>query len=224
MNYTGRITCIIITLIAVIAIRLYAYILFNYSFTNPPVFGIILLFISFYIGKQYDKVKFYSEKDLLTGLYNRRFIDKYLSPLLTQMNKENEILSIAILDCDNFKAINDKYGHKKGDFVLQEFSISLLNSIRKSDTVARWGGDEFLIITPYADEEDIKVIISRFNDKLQELSRKLQISISVSSGYANYPNDANTQDDLINIADSRMYNMKNTAKYNKLNMRPLSKN
>jgi diguanylate cyclase (GGDEF)-like protein len=83
-------------------------------------------------------------------------------------------------------------------------------SVRKSDIIARWGGDEFLIIAPCANEEDMKVIIKRLNNELQELSKKLGISISVSSGYAIYPNDAKIIDDLINIADTKMYSVKNT--------------
>ncbi|HWR44254.1 GGDEF domain-containing protein [Sporomusa sp.] len=209
MKYTGRITGLIIMLIAIIAVRIYAYIYLNYSFSNLPIPGIIGLFIAFWAGKQYDKVKFYSEKDSLTGFYNRRFVDELFPSLLAKMDRKNEKLSIVILDCDNFKAINDRYGHKKGDLVLQELSALLLTSIRKSDIAARWGGDEFLIIAPYADEEDIKVIVNQFENELQELSKKFQIDISVSSGYAIYPSDAKTIDDLINIADSKMYGLKN---------------
>ncbi|SMC92278.1 GGDEF domain-containing protein [Sporomusa malonica] len=213
MKYTGRITGLIIMLIAIVAVRVYAYIYLDYSFSHLPIPGVIGLCIAFWAGKQYDKVKFYSEKDSLTGFYNRRFVDTLFPSLLAQMDRRNEKLSVAILDCDRFKDINDRYGHKKGDLVLQELSALLFTSIRKSDIVARWGGDEFLIIAPYADEEDIKVIISRFKNKLQELSQNIQIDISVSSGYAIYPSDAKTLDDLINIADSRMYGYKNTARY-----------
>jgi len=198
-------------LMTIIAIRLYAYIYLDYSFRNLPFPGVIGLFIAFWAGKQYDKVKFDSEIDSLTGFYNRRFVDNVLPSLLAQMDRKNEKLSIAILDCDKFKAINDRYGHRKGDLVLQEFSALLLTSIRKSDVVVRWGGDEFLIIAPYADDDDIKKILKRFNNELRELSKKMQITISVSSGYAIYPRDAKIIDDLISIADSKMYSLKNTA-------------
>lgn len=212
MNYTGRITGVIVMVMAIIAVRIYAYIYLNYSFSNLPIPGAIAVLIAFLAGKQYDKVKFYSEKDSLTGFYNQRFVHKLLPSLLSQMDRRSEKLSIAILDCDNFKAINDRYGHKKGDLVLQEFSALFSMSIRKSDIIARWGGDEFLLIAPYADEAEIQAIINRFKDELHKLSSRLQMNISVSSGYAIYPSDAKTIDDLINMADSKMYALRNEAR------------
>jgi len=209
MKYTGRITGLIIMLTAIIVMRLYAYIYLGYPLTAYPIIGVIFLFIAFKAGKQYDIVEFFSEKDNLTECYNRGFVNKNFSNLLAQMNRKNEKLSLALLDCDNFKAINDTYGHKKGDLVLQEFSTLLFNNIRKRDMVARWGGDEFLIIAPNADKKDIKIIVNRFENELQELSKKLQIGISVSSGFATYPSDAKKLDDLIHIADSNMYVLKN---------------
>lgn len=209
MKYTGRVTSLIITLMAIIIIRLYAYFYLDYPLTAIPIMGVISLFIAFKAGKQYDTVKFLSEKDNLTKCCNRRFVNKIFPTLLEQMNKRNEKLSLAILDCDNFKTINDTYGHKKGDLVLLELSALLLTSVRKSDIVARWGGDEFLIVAPYADRKDIEVIVNRFENELQDLSKKLQIDIFVSSGFATYPSDAIKIDDLIHIADSNMYVLKN---------------
>jgi diguanylate cyclase (GGDEF)-like protein len=209
MKYIGRITGLIIMLTAIIVMRIYAYLYLDYPLTAPPIIGVVFLFIAFEAGKQYDKVKFFSEKDSLTGCYNRRFINNKIPTLLAQLNRKNEKLSLAILDCDNFKTINDTYGHKKGDLVLQELSALLLTNVRKNGMVARWGGDEFLIIAPYADRKDIKGIVNRFENELQDLSKKLQIGIFISSGFATYPNDAKEMDDLIHIADSNMYFLKN---------------
>jgi diguanylate cyclase (GGDEF)-like protein len=205
MNYTGRIFGSIIMLTAIIVMRIYAYIYLNYPLTAPPIIGVIFLLIAFEAGKQYDKVKFYSEKDSLTGCYNRRFFNKRIPNLLLQLNKENEKLSLAILDCDNFKTINDNYGHKKGDLVLQELSALLLTIIRENDMVVRWGGDEFLIIAPYSDKIDIKGIIDQLENELERLSKRMKIGIFVSSGFATYPSDAKEIEDLIHIADENMY-------------------
>lgn len=208
MKYTGRITGLFMMLMAIVAVRIYAYIYLGYSFSNLPVPGVIGLLIAYWCGKQYDRAKFYSEKDVLTGLYNRRFIYEFFPVLLAQMNRKNEKLSVVLLDCDKLKTINDTCGHKQGDLVLQEISALLTAVIRKSDIAARWGGDEFLIVAPYAGERDIKAMINRLKSKLQDVSQQLQIDVSVSSGYAVYPDAASTIDDLIHIADQKMYGFK----------------
>jgi diguanylate cyclase (GGDEF)-like protein len=80
--------------------------------------------------------------------------------------------------------------------------------MRKSDIAARWGGDEFLIIAPYSDKTDLEVAIARFKNELQALSEKLQIEVSISVGFAVYPDDTRNLDELITIADSAMYSFK----------------
>jgi len=205
MEYTGRITSVMIIVIAILVMRIYAYIYLDYPLTAPPVIGVVFLFIAFWAGKQYDKVKFFSEKDSLTGCYNRRFIYKSFPSILAKVKQKNENLSIVVLDCNNFKTINDKYGHVKGDRILQEISTLLLTHIRNNDILVRWGGDEFLIIAPCADRENINVMINRLEDELQELSEKMQMQITISSGFATYPRDAQNIDDLIQIADHNMY-------------------
>lgn len=139
MRYTGRITALTLTVIVFLLIRIWAYYNVNYPLTTPPFLAIICFIIAWLLGKQYDKAKYYSEKDVLTGLYNRRFINNVLPILVAQMDRSNSKLSIAILDCNSFKAINDKFGHKKGDIVLQNLSAILSTSVRKSDIIARWG-------------------------------------------------------------------------------------
>ena len=211
MRYTGRITAVIVAVVVFLIIRIWAYCQYNYPLTSPPILAIITFFTAWWLGKQYDQVKYYSEKDVLTGLYNRRFINNVLPIFLAQMDRRNAKLSIAILDCNNFKAINDKFGHKKGDLVLQDFSAILSTSVRKSDIVARWGGDEFLIVAPYADKIDIEVIVTRFKHELRALSEKLKVEVSISVGFAVYPDDTTNLDDLITIADNAMYSLKNQS-------------
>ncbi|VBB07395.1 nucleotide cyclase [Lucifera butyrica] len=211
MGYRGRITGLLLIVGLVFIIRIWAYYSLNYPLTAPPLVGIVCLFIVWFLGKQYDKEKYYAERDALTGLYNRRFIDNVFPMFLAQMDRRNAKLSITILDCDNFKAINDHFGHKKGDLVLKGLSTILSAGIRKSDIAVRWGGDEFLIIAPYADKKDMGVILTRLKNELQELSKRLQIEISVSAGVAVYPDDAKNLDDLITLADIAMYSLKNHA-------------
>jgi diguanylate cyclase (GGDEF)-like protein len=168
----------------------------------PSAFALIM---AFWLGRQYDKVKYYSERDSLTGLYNRRFIANDIRKILAAVDKKNEKLSVLLLDCDNFKLINDTYGHIQGDQVLIEVAALLLAKSRKGDIAVRWGGDEFLLIAPYADEAKVMAIMERFKRELTKVSENLQIDISVSGGFAVYPLEAKTLDELIQAADTKLY-------------------
>ncbi|MCE5287505.1 MAG: GGDEF domain-containing protein [Pelosinus sp.] len=208
MKYTGRIIGVLVMLLVIISIRIYAYIFLEYSLGTLLIPGVFYLAIAFMLGKQYDQVKFYSERDSLTGLYNRRFVTTFFPKMRSQMEKKNEKLSVLLLDCDNFKIINDTYGHMQGDQVLMEVAALLLAKIRQEDLAVRWGGDEFLLIAAYTDEAKVKAIMERLKKELTKVSEKLQINISASGGYAVYPTEAKTLDELIQVADTKLYLLK----------------
>ena len=107
--------------------------------------------MGFWAGLQFDKARFLSERDLLTGMYNRRFVTNTFKQLASLVDRTNSQLFVLLIDCDNFKSINDCYGHNKGDQVLKKIGETLIETTRKSDIVARWGGDEFLIMGHYKD-------------------------------------------------------------------------
>ncbi len=161
-----------------------------------------------WLGKLYDINKFYATRDPLTEVYNRRFTYEIFLKLLSQVDRNNKKLSVFIIDVDKFKNINDTYGHEKGDLVLKEITNSFLSSIRKGDVVARWGGDEFLIIAPISDEISSLSMVNRFEKGLQEVSKRIQINTSVSIGEATFPDEGKNLDDLIKLADDRMYENK----------------
>jgi diguanylate cyclase (GGDEF)-like protein len=212
MKYTGRVIGVLVMLFVIISIRIYAYIFLGYSLGTLLVPGAVALIIAFVLGKQYDKVKFYSERDSLTGLYNRRFISTDVPKVLARMDRKNEKLSVLLLDCDNFKDINDTYGHIQGDQVLIEVAALLSTKIRKGDIAVRWGGDEFLLIAPSADEAKVKAVMERLKKELTKVSEKLQINVSVSAGFAVYPTEARTLDELIQAADTKLYLLKSAKR------------
>jgi diguanylate cyclase (GGDEF)-like protein len=213
LKYKGRIVTTLISIIVGIP-----YVAYNYktlqssirTFIDTTVL-IVTTVTLWWLGKQYDKAKFYSEKDYLTGLYNRRFIEE-IFPKLISSAKKIEQLSILILDCNDFKQINDTYGHKYGDLVLENISTILLKSTSVSDIIARWGGDEFLIISPFSDQTETEAMIKRIENGLRELSQKTEKKISVSAGFAIYPIDGKDMDSLIKIADKNMYKLKTLSK------------
>ncbi|MFP5108984.1 GGDEF domain-containing protein [Neobacillus sp. C211] len=213
MKYKGRIVTTLISIIVGIPYVAYNYITLQSSirtFIDTTVL-IVTTVTLWWLGKQYDKAKFYSEKDYLTGLYNRRFIEE-IFPKLISSAKKIEQLSILILDCNDFKQINDTDGHKYGDLVLENISTILLKSTSVSDIIARWGGDEFLIISPFSDQTETEAMIKRIENGLRELSQKTEKKISVSAGFAIYPIDGKDMDSLIKIADKNMYKLKTLSK------------
>jgi diguanylate cyclase (GGDEF)-like protein len=208
MKYTGRITIVTVALILIVAIRIYGNLYLNYSPINFPYFGMVIILIFWWLGKQYDTVKFLSEKDFLTKIYNRRYVIHTFPKLSALVDRKNEKLSLFLIDVDNFKLINDTHGHETGDTALQRISNILLLSTSKSDIIARWAGDEFLIIAPFTDENSKDILINRINKELKKSSEELNLDISVSIGTSEYPYDAKTLDVLLNIADQNMYKLK----------------
>lgn len=176
---------------------------------------VFMLIFGYFIGKQFDKVKFYSEKDVLTNLYNRRFVMNNFEKITSLAQRIDSKLFILVIDCDNFKNINDSYGHLKGDHILELIGKSISDTTRKSDIVARWGGDEFLIIGHIKDESGLTAFLQRLDESLHDLSKKTKIHVSVSIGSALFPNDSTDLFELIKIADDHMYNRKQLRKENK---------
>jgi diguanylate cyclase (GGDEF)-like protein len=176
------------------------------------IYLVFLCIVGWWLGKQYDKVNFLSEKDPLTEIYNRRFVLTILPSMLEKVDKKKEKLSVFVLDIDDFKSINNTYGHKMGDDVIQTFSALLLNNTMKTDIVARWGGDEFLVIAPFSNKMRSMILLERIEKVQQQLFEKLGVKISVSIGNSTYPDDAKNINDLIRIADKKMYESKSKRK------------
>ena len=103
--------------------------------------------IWYYLGKTIDRYKQLSYKDSLTGLYNRRYFHEILDIEFKRIRRDNSFISLLFIDVDNFKRINDTYGHKYGDHVLVKLSNILKKEIRDVDIVSRWGGEELLLLS-----------------------------------------------------------------------------
>ena len=169
----------------------------------------IMLGLAWWFGKQYDIARFYSEKDALTGVYNRRFVDTYFEKHAHQM------FVLLLLDVNDFKLINDHYGHEAGDRFLQTIADELAKCVGPKDLVARWGGDEFLILiqtTGQAHQEKaLTETINRIQQNLKNTSPE-NLEITTSIGSAHYPKQGTTLDQLLRIADKQMYHNKSRRK------------
>lgn len=145
--------------------------------------------------------------DRLTGLYNRYKIERVLENEYHRAVRYKSTYSIIIIDIDHFKLVNDNFGHQTGDIVLREFSTLLKNSVRSVDTVGRWGGEEFVVISPESDLESAKKLAEKLRSKVELHTFPVVKSKTISLGVATSTVDETT-DGLIKRADDNLYNAK----------------
>lgn len=149
--------------------------------------------------------------DKLTGLYNRFKIEDSIAKEIDRVQRYKRVFSVILLDIDNFKSINDNYGHITGDTVLKEFSNILRKQIRSVDVVGRWGGEEFLILLAETRKDKAKELAEHLRDKIDNYEFIVVKNITASFGVAEY-NDNDTIEKLINKSDKALYKAKNSGK------------
>lgn len=170
------------------------------------------------LKKEYERrIQFLAFHDALTGLPNRLFFKESLTKALQHSAEHNHKLALLMVDLDNFKSINDTYGHRIGDQLLQYVARQIQGALRLEHVVARLGGDEFVILLPYIDNEQEAVNVSRA--VLQALSepyvledRGEEISVSGSIGICISPRDGSDYKTLLDHTDSAMYVAKSSGK------------
>lgn len=154
--------------------------------------------------KAQEQVAFLSFHDKLTSLYNRAYIDNWLEEF---QPGENFPLSVIMADLNGLKLANDVFGHIQGDLLLKRLAKVLLHSTRRTDIVARWGGDEFLILLPGTDSIDCNKIAERIKESCKE-QEGVPTELSVSLGMATQKVFTKNISDLFGIAENRMYSDK----------------
>ncbi|MFO7659487.1 MAG: GGDEF domain-containing protein [Candidatus Cloacimonadaceae bacterium] len=171
------------------------------------------------INDLYHQVEELSLRDSLTGLHNRRFLYNNINELLQLAVRQQSPLSMVIIDIDDFKPINDNYGHLAGDKILAEMSTILRNFFRKSDFVIRYGGEEFLIVMFNSDHLQAEQALDKLRIEMMEHTFKyeraeihLTISIGIASCVFETPYSAVHLEKLISEADSAMYDSKSRGK------------
>ena len=146
-----------------------------------------------------------SSLDGLTGLFNRGYFENQLHKELNRAKRYDQTFSIVLVDLDDFKKINDTYGHVMGDKVLQEFASLLKNHLRVEDIAARYGGEEFIMLLPQTDIEGSKVFTERLLDATRGYGYGKGIKVTFSGGIANFPHHAYLGKELEAIADKGLY-------------------
>ncbi|MBN8581320.1 MAG: GGDEF domain-containing protein [Anaerolineae bacterium] len=149
-------------------------------------------------------------QDSLTGLYNRRFMEEALKQEFARAKRGNQPFSVVMMDMDNLKSLNDKYGHAVGDIALKSLSKLLKDQTRVEDIACRLGGDEFLVILHNADEQMASVRLHEWNERTQDITivhEGIHLPVSFSAGIASYPVYKSIEE-IIQAADRAMYEIK----------------
>jgi diguanylate cyclase (GGDEF)-like protein len=160
--------------------------------------------------EELKKLQVSAATDPLTGLYNRRLFEEYFEKELNRARRYDFSLALIVMDLHVFKQVNDRYGHPRGDEVLQLAATTLRNSMRTSDYAFRIGGDEFALLLPQADVEQAGILGRRIHVNFgAALSGGLiEIALGLDYGLAVYPQDGDQTETMLRVADERLYQMK----------------
>jgi two-component system cell cycle response regulator len=151
--------------------------------------------------------------DPLTGLFNRGYVDDRFAIELSRARRYGKLLTIAVIDADRFKSLNDTHGHSAGDLVLRKLGTMLRDSFRQSDTVGRYGGEEFVVILPEMDIEAAQRKLESLRELVASTPMELpvrgeKVQVTISAGLATFPQDGEDTLDLYASADLRMFQAK----------------
>lgn len=190
-----------------------------FTITISPIYhnGLRYAFISFMditAKKQIEErlIRF-GITDELTGLYNRRFILREMKKLSNSAEGSKKPASVVMIDIDDFKKVNDTYGHVAGDCVLKGLADIIMASTRHYDFAGRYGGEEFLIILPGATLKNATMVVQRILDRFSSAKfESVDFSVTFSAGIVEAIPGNHPQKDLFNIADEKMYEAKESGK------------
>ena len=162
-----------------------------------------------------QRMEFQARHDVLTGLPNRRALEEHLSRAISRASRNGTALAVGLFDLDDFKPVNDTYGHDAGDTLLRELSGRLLSNLRENDFLARLGGDEFVVVIEDLDTrqplENLETLLDRLHRAVEpafSLGSSQAASVDLSMGISLYPDDGDTGDFLLREADAAMFQVK----------------
>jgi diguanylate cyclase (GGDEF)-like protein len=159
-----------------------------------------------------EKLRTQSLRDPLTGLYNRRYMEDALDRYISLGERTGSATSVVMIDLDNFKDLNDAHGHAKGDAVLRDVAAQLVTALRPADVVARYGGEELIVILPNCGLEDAALKAEMLRMRIESLSDAHGAPVTASFGVASVPETSTGAADVIPVADGALYAAKKAGK------------
>ncbi|KJS03928.1 MAG: hypothetical protein VR68_00060 [Peptococcaceae bacterium BRH_c4a] len=165
---------------------------------------------------EFQKIKAMASTDGLTGLFNKKYFLENINMEVNSASASASTLSLAMIDIDNFKVINDTFGHQAGDAVLKEVAGIVTQSLRDSDCICRYGGEEFAVIMPETSKEKALEVMERVRSRVEMASvprnETDHLNITISVGVASYPQDCDSSETLISHSDTALYAAKRSGK------------
>jgi diguanylate cyclase (GGDEF)-like protein len=181
------------------------------SLSQALAFGTIAALLS-WARTLLDREQALSRSDSLTGLENARAFRASLELAVASCRRKQRPLTLAYIDLDNFKSVNDRYGHSRGDALLRDVASVLQNGIRATDSAARIGGDEFVVCLPESHEPQAQSVLERLREALAEITQTDECTISASIGAFCWEVPPEDVDTMISSADQLMYKVKKSGK------------
>ncbi len=184
----------------------------TWNFVTRLILLTIFSLLIFSLRKALEREKELSSRDSLTNVFNSRSFRKQLDDELSRAVRYSHPLTLAFIDVDNFKKMNDLYGHRTGDKVLRELARTLTRSIRKNDMVGRLGGDEFSVLLIETGLVEARSVITSLQSTVNDLIKLNNWPISISIGVITCEETYCDSDKLIHLADQLMYSVKEDTK------------
>lgn len=178
------------------------------------IFFLVIVHLLSLVKQESKQLEELATLDPLTGISNRRAFNQLANMTFQRSERQRTHFAAAYIDLDDFKIVNDTYGHSEGDRVLQHVATIIQQNTRNVDTVARMGGDEFIIMLPDTDEAGSHQVINRIKDALHSDMAENGWPVTFSIGGMNFPRPPASVDDLVDQIDTLMYSVKNNGKDN----------